>query len=53
MLPAAMDTRDAPIPRPVMPPGDGDIVAIPRSGALIIGLPAQTPSPDDARMRRA
>jgi hypothetical protein len=29
----ALDT-DAPIPRPVMPPGDGDIVAIPEVGGL-------------------
>jgi putative transposase len=26
--------KDAPIPRPVMPPGDGDIVAIPEVGGL-------------------
>jgi putative transposase len=26
--------KDAPIPRPVMPPGDSDIVAIPEVGGL-------------------
>jgi hypothetical protein len=43
MLRATMDTLDTPIPRPVMPPGDGDIVAIPRSGALIIGTNGAPP----------
>jgi hypothetical protein len=26
--------KDAPIPRPVMPPGDGNIVVIPEVGGL-------------------